>query len=203
MQDESGSTNIVVVSMLIGVVLLIGAILLFSGKEIVTLPLKIEEFTDFQCPACKTYHPVVKSLVAEFSDNVSYELKNYPLKELHPDSYNRHLAAQAAKLQGKFTEASDLFFAKQEAMSDDELTTMLSTIPGIDIEKFKIDWKSQAVKDAVDADITEGLARGINATPTFYINGEKVVFKQGDNPEDVLRKTIQEKIQIGLAQQAK
>ena len=119
MQDESGSTNIVVVSMLIGVVLLIGAILLFSGKEIVTLPLKIEEFTDFQCPACKTYHPVVKSLVAEFSDNVSYELKNYPLKELHPDSYNRHLAAQAAKLQGKFTEASDLFFAKQEAMIDD------------------------------------------------------------------------------------
>jgi protein-disulfide isomerase len=201
MQDESGSTNIIVVSILIGIVLLIGAILLFSGKEKVTLPLKFEEFTDFQCPACKTYHPIVKSIVAEFSDNIDYEFKNFPLKDLHPDSYNRHLAAQAGKLQGKFTQISDLLFDKQEAMSDEELTTMVSQIEGIDIEKFKIDWKSQVVKDAVDADINEGLARGINATPTFYINGQRVVFKANDNAEEVLRNTIKEKIAKGLAQQ--
>ena len=201
MQDESGSTNIIVVSILIGIVLLIGAILLFSGKEKVTLPLKFEEFTDFQCPACKTYHPIVKSIVAEFSDNIDYEFKNFPLKDLHPDSYNRHLAAQAVKLQGKFDQISDLLFEKQEAMSDEELITMVSLIEGIDIEKFKTDWKSQAVKDAVDADINEGLARGINATPTFYINGQRVVFKANDNAEEVLRNTIKEKIAKGLSQQ--
>lgn len=201
MQDDSGSTNIVVVSILIGLVLLIGAILLFSGKEKVTLPLKFEEFTDLMCPACKTYHPVVKTLVAEFSDNIDYEFKNFPLKELHPESYNRHLVAQAVKLQGKFTEISDLFFENQQSMTDNEIIQLVSKIDGIDIDKFNTDWKSQAVKDLVDADISDGLARGINATPTFYINGQKVVFKEGDNPEDVLRKTIQDKIAIALAHQ--
>ena len=201
MQDDSGSMNIVVVSILIGLVLLIGAILLFSGKEQVTLPLKFEEFTDLMCPACKTYHPVVKSLVAEFSDNLDYEFKNFPLKEIHPESYNRHLAAQAIKLQGKFTEISDLFFENQESMTDNQILQLVLKIDGIDIDKFNTDWKSQAVKEIVDADISEGLARGINATPTFYINGQKVVFKEGDNPEEVLRKTIQDKIAIALAQQ--
>jgi predicted DsbA family dithiol-disulfide isomerase len=200
MQDESGSVNIVVVSILIGVVLLIGAILLFSGKEIVTLPLKFEEFTDLQCPACKTYHPVVKTLVAEFSDNIDYSFKSFPLKELHPESYNRHLAVQAAGLQGKLTNAADLFFEKQETMTDNEITTMLSQIEGIDMDKFQTDWKSQAVKDSVDADINDGLARGISATPTFYINGEKVVFKEGDNPEEILRNLIKQKIELGLSQ---
>ena len=201
MQDDSGSTNIIVVSILIGLVLLIGAILLFSGKEKVTLPLKFEEFTDLECPACKTYHPVVKTLIAEFSDNIDYEFKNFPLKEIHPESYNRHLAAQAVKLQGKFTEITDLFFENQQSMTDNEIIQLVSRIDGIDIDKFNTDWKSQAVKDLVDADISDGLSRGINATPTFYINGQKVVFKEGDNPEDVLRKTIQDKIAIGLSQQ--
>ena len=46
MKEEGGSVNIVVISILIGVVILIVAILGFSGKEKVSLPLKFEEFTD-------------------------------------------------------------------------------------------------------------------------------------------------------------
>jgi len=86
-------------------------------------------------------------------------------------------------------------------MTDNQILQLVLKIDGIDIDKFNTDWKSQAVKEIVDADISEGLARGINATPTFYINGQKVVFKEGDNPEEVLRKTIQDKIAIALAQQ--
>ena len=216
MKEEGSSANIIVISILIGVVLLIVAILGFSGKETVTLPLKFEEFTDFQCPACRSYHPIVKKLVAEFSDNVDYEYKYFPLTEIHVNAYNAALAGQAAKLQGKFTEMSDVLFTnlgKREEvqqngvqlsslkMTDNEFYTYATEIPGLDIEKFKNDFNSSEVKAIVDADIQLGKTRNVNATPTFYINGKKVVFADGSNPEDVLRSTINEKIALGLKQQ--
>jgi len=200
MKEEGKSVNIVVISILIGIVLLVIAIIGFSGRETVILPLKFEEFTDFQCPACKTYHPVIKKLVSEFSDNVDYEFKNYPLIDIHNNAYNASLAGQAAKLQGKFSEMSDLLFENQELLTEENFIKWASEIPGIDIEKFKLDYKSAEVKTVIDNEIKEGQARGISATPTFYINSEKVVFKEGDNPEDILRATIKEKIELGLKQ---
>jgi protein-disulfide isomerase len=200
MKEEGGSVNIVVISILIGIVILIVAILGFSGKEKVTLPLKFEEFTDFQCPACQSYHPVVKKLIAEFTDNLDYEFKNYPLTEIHNNAYNAALAGQAAKLQGKFNEMSDLLFANQEKLEEENLIKYAGEIPGLDVAKFTTDFKSTEVKASVDADIAEAKTRGISATPTFYINGKRVVFKESDNPEDVLRATLQEKIDLGLKQ---
>jgi len=199
MQDESGTVNITVVSILIGVVLLIGSILLFSGKETATLPIRFEEFTDFQCPACSAYHPVVKKIVEEFSDNIEYIYKNYPLTTIHANAYNASLAGQAARLQNKFNEMSDKMFANQDYLTDNDLIKYAGEI-GLNIEQFKTDFKSDVVKTYVDNDIKEGELRGINATPTFYINGEKVVFKEGDDPEQVLRSTLQEKIDLAISQ---
>jgi len=200
MKEEGSSVNIIVISVLIGVVLLIAAILGFSGKETVKLPLKFEEFTDFQCPACRNYHPVVTKLVAEFSDNVDYEFKNYPLSEIHENAYNAALAGQAAKNQGKFDEMANILFENQENLTDNNIIILAAKVSGLDSSQFAKDFKSDAVKQKVDADIKDGQNRGINATPTFYINGKKVVFKEGDNPEDILRATIKEKIELGLKQ---
>jgi protein-disulfide isomerase len=216
MKEEGSSANIIVISILIGVVLLVGAILAFSGKETVTLPLKFEEFTDFQCPACQSYHPVVQKILSEFSDNVlDYKYKNFPLTELHVNAYNAALAGQAARLQGKFNEMSDILntnLAKRAEvkqgngllsdikMTDNEFFTYALEIPGLDIEKFKQDYASTEVKAYVDADIQDGKTRNINATPTFYINGKKVVFPQDSNPEDVLRATLNEQIALGEKQ---
>ena len=68
-------------------------------------------------------------------------------------------------------------FANQDYLTDNDLIKYAGEI-GLNVEQFKTDFKSDAVKAYVDNDIKEGELRGINATPTFYINGTKVVFKR-------------------------
>lgn len=61
---------------------------------------------------------------------------------------------------------------------------------------------STAVKKIVDDDIALGTSLGINATPTFYINDQKVVFKASDDPAKVLKDLLDQKISLGISQAA-
>ncbi len=194
--------KLIIFSVLAGILILIAAAFGFAKTEIVSLPLKFEEFTDFQCPACAQYHPIIKQIVSEYTtDNLDYQFKNFPLTTIHENAYNSALAAQAAKKQGKFIEFGDLLFANQAKLTRNELIGYASSL-GLDITKFTTDMDSTEVKAIVDADVAEANKRGANATPTFYINGQKVIFRDTDNPEEVLRKTINDKITLGLKQKA-
>jgi protein-disulfide isomerase len=199
MDNDNSTSKLVVISVLGGLLLLIGAVFLFSTKEKVTLPLKVQEFTDFECPACASYHPVVNDLMKQFTDNVSFEFINYPLTSIHPDAYQAALAGEAARIQGKFAEYADLLFTNQDKLKRDNLIAFATQL-GMDPVKFTADMDSATVKAKVDSDIKEGEDLGINATPTFYINGEKVVFQQGDDPAQVLKDLISQKITLGLSQ---
>ncbi len=186
--------KLIIISVLVGIFVLIGLTFIFHKEEApVTLPIKVEEFTDFQCPYCALYHPVIKTIVSEFSDNVDYRFVNYPLLELHPNVKIAHQAAIAAGNQDKFNEYSDLLFNNQENQLETDLVKYAVEL-NLDITKFTVDLNSQETIDKVNADMTEGQNRGINATPTFYINGDRVIFKADDNPEIVLRAKIQELI---------
>jgi len=199
MDNDNSTSKLVIISVLGGLLLLIGAVFLFSTKEKVTLPLKIQEFTDFECPACASYHPVVNDLMKQFTDNVSFEFINYPLTTIHPDAYQAALAGEAARIQGKFSEYADLLFTNQDKLKRDNLIAFATQL-GMDPVKFTTDMDSAAVKAKIDGDISTGEALGINATPTFYINGEKVVFQQGDDPAQVLKDLITQKLALGLSQ---
>ena len=194
MSNNNSSMKLIIISVLVGIFGLIGLTFIFHKEETpVTLPIKVEEFTDFQCPYCALYHPVIKSITAEFSDNVDYRFVNYPLLELHPNVKIAHQAAVAAGNQGKFSEYSDLLFNNQDNQLETDMLKYAIEL-GLDIQKFTADLNSQETIDKVNADMAEGQNRGINATPTFYINGKRVVFKAEDNPETVLRAKIQELI---------
>lgn len=194
MNNDNSSMKLIIISVLVGIFVLIGLTFIFHKEEApVTLPIKVEEFTDFQCPYCALYHPVIKTIVSEFSDNVDYRFVNYPLLELHPNVKIAHQAAIAAGNQDKFNEYSDLLFNNQENQLETDLVKYAVEL-NLDITKFTVDLNSQETIDKVNADMTEGQNRGINATPTFYINGDRVIFKTDDNPEIVLRAKIQELI---------
>ena len=194
MSNDNSSMKLIIISVLVGIFALIGLTFIFHKEEApVTLPIKIEEFTDFQCPYCALYHPVIKELSAEFSDNVDYRFVNYPLLELHPNVKIAHQAVIAAGNQGKFNEYANILFENQENQLETDLIKYAVQL-NLDVEQFTKDLNSQGTIDKVNADMAEGESRGINATPTFYINGERVIFKSNDNPEDVLRTKIQDLI---------
>ncbi len=199
--SDNSTAKLIIFAIVGGIIMLILAAAFLRKPEVVTLPVVFEEFTDFECPACAAYHPLINQLKTEYStDNVEFVFRNYPLLSLHPNVLNAHIAAAAAKEQGKFDDYANKLFENQDKFTNENYQLFAQEL-GLDLDKFSTDLKSAEVKAKVEADMALGESRGINATPTFYINGKRVIFKQDDNPELVLRKLLDEKIELAYKQQ--
>ncbi len=95
------------------------------------------------------------------------------------ESVNAALAARAAGQQGKFWEYHDLLYKNQGsgnsgAFSDEKLSGFAREL-GLDVERFEPDFRSQEISAAVQADFEAGQSAGISGTPTFEINGQRLV----------------------------
>jgi len=136
------------------------------------------EYSDFQCPACGAYYPIVKKLVQEFGDRIQMVYRNFPLSTIHVNAERAARAAESAGLQGKFWEMHDMLFENQTrwatAGNSLDLFTQYALSLGLDKSKFTGDFSSNAVRDAVNSDYESGLKSGVNGTPTFFINGKKI-----------------------------
>lgn len=153
---------------------------------------KLVEFGDFQCPACGAAHPVLKQLKSQFGDKVQFVFRNYPLSTIHQNADNGSRAAEAADMQGKFWEMHDKLFENQNAWSNstkakDIFVTYAKDL-GLDAEKFAKDFDSQAVIDRIAQDKGDGDALGVDATPTFFLNGVKY---NGQTTVDALSSALQ------------
>ena len=60
------------------------------------------EYSDFQCPACGAYYPMIKKLNEEFGSQMQFAYRNFPLKQIHDNAEPAAYAAEAAGKQGKF-----------------------------------------------------------------------------------------------------
>lgn len=138
------------------------------------------EFADFQCPACGTYSPIIKRLETDFSKDLNIVFRNFPLNQ-HQNARIAAYAGQAAGVQGKFWDMHDKLFENQNDWSaeKDARAIFIKYAGGLqlDTDKFAKDIDSQVIKDRIERDITDGTTIGVNSTPTFYLNGEKL-----DNP---------------------
>ena len=133
-------------------------------------------FSDFQCPFCSRALPVMKEIEDEYKGKVRLAFKQLPL----PFHDKAHLAAQAslaANEQGKFWPYHDKLFANQGALDRPSLEKYAEEL-GLNMAKFKAALDSGKYKDKVDSDAKEGAAVGASGTPTFFINGTKVVGAQ-------------------------
>lgn len=136
------------------------------------------EYSDFQCPACAYYYPFVKKLEEEFGSDIKIVYRQFPLTTIHANALIAAYASEAAGLQGKFWEMHDKLFENQSQWSlDSEPFTVFLKYAieiGLDTEQFKTDILSQAVADSVKSDVQSGLDVGLNGTPSFFLNGEKI-----------------------------
>lgn len=136
------------------------------------------EFSDFQCPACGLYYPLVRQMKEEFGDKLNVVYKHFPLSQLHRNANLAARASEAALNQGKFEEMHNMLFEKQTEWSASSqalsLFTAYAVSLGLDKDKFLKDIDSSATYDKVNANYQEGVRLGVGGTPTFFLNGKKI-----------------------------
>ena len=142
------------------------------------------EYSDLQCPSCKGAHDFLKTIEAsgsadiDITKKVTFVFRYFPLYQIHDKAYLSAYAAEAAGIQGKFWEMTDLLFKNQQtwSTSNNPKDFFLSYAEELklDVDRFKKDSDSTEVKNRISEDLREAEQMGVNSTPTFFLNGQKV-----------------------------
>jgi protein-disulfide isomerase len=138
----------------------------------------IVEYSDFQCPACRSYSPVLKSVLDDYPENVRLIYRHFPLTTIHPNAVLAARAAEAAGNQDSFFQMHDALFAGQDEWENerhpDELFIEYAGNIGLDVDKFTNDFQSKDSLDAVNFDRFDAEAMNLNSTPTIFLDGERL-----------------------------
>jgi protein-disulfide isomerase len=157
-------------------------------------PVTIVEWSDFQCPFCGRVEPTLQQLRQDYKGKIRLAWKNQPLS-FHPNAMPAAEAAMAAHEQGKFWEFHDALFKKQEQLGPalyDEVAKQL----GLDMDRFHASIQSHRNASQIQADMSAGSAVGAGGTPTFFINGKKLV---GAQPLDAFKQVIDAELAAAVA----
>jgi protein-disulfide isomerase len=143
-----------------------------------TARVTLEEFSDFQCPACGALEPGLRRVVNDYGDRVQLIFRNFPLA-MHKYAFQAARAAEAAGQQGKFWEMHDMIYDNQKEWSDSMEPRVqfesYATRLGLDVQRFKTDSERQDLADRIKADYGRGMSLNVKGTPTIFLNGREMV----------------------------
>ena len=157
-------------------------------------PITMVEWSDFQCPFCGKAQPALQQLRAQYGNKLRLVWKNQPLP-FHPNAMPAAEAAMAAAEQGKFWEMHDKLFARQNELSP-ALYDQLAKEIGLDLGKFHASIEGHRNQALIQADMQAGAVLGASGTPTFFINGRKLV---GALPVEAFKQIIDSELASALA----
>lgn len=174
----------------------------FNGVGDPNAPIKIEEFSDYQCPYCRVFFEnTEEALLSSYvADGTVYFVYRSFGEFIGPESSAAAEAGYCAGDQGKFWEMHDIIFANQTgenvgAYSDRRLVAFAKEI-GLNMDDFNNCFDSGKYADAVAQDAKDGLLAGLQATPsfvlTYVVNGEtKTKLIEGAQPFEVFQQEIE------------
>jgi len=149
-----------------------------AGRPVVIL----EEFGDYQCPPCGNLHPTLTIIKKEYGDRLRFVFHHFPLRQIHANAQAAAEAAVAAGGQGKFWEMHNLLYENQSAWSESpdmlSITTNFARSIRLDPDRFVADLRSVSTASTIASDLEQGMRRGVDSTPTLFINGEKLPFEK-------------------------
>jgi protein-disulfide isomerase len=147
---------------------------------------ELVEYSDFQCPACASFQPILAEVMTQFDGAVKLEFRHFPL-QMHQHARAAALAAEAAGQQDKFFEYHDILFTRQSEWSG--MLSPKGTFSdyaeelGLDVGRFEQDMRSKVLRDRIQDDLNNGISLTgpdgeplITGTPSFFLNGEKMQF---------------------------
>ncbi len=141
-----------------------------DGKKDASI--ELVEYGDYQCPYCGEAYPIVKHIQEQLGRNLKFVFRNFPLKKIHPDAVMAAVASEAADLEGKYWEMHDLLYENQRRLNPHSLLDYANELK-LNMDEFENDLVDPRLEKKVMDDFYSGLRSGVNATPTFFINGKK------------------------------
>ena len=138
-----------------------------------TAPIRIDLYSDYQCPACKVFHqntlgPLIDNYVR--SGKVYLVHREFPLP-VHAHAREAACFATAAEKLGKYVEVGDQLFRKQELWEKDGdvAAAACSVLDASTAKKLRALAADPQIAAEVDRDIQAAQAEKINGTPTMII----------------------------------
>ena len=113
-------------------------------------------------------------LLAAFPKELRFVYKQMPLTSIHQNALGASKAAVAAGKQGKFWEMHDELFKIYRNLTLDEIKKVAEKL-GLDVAKFEADMNSPETSKVIDEDLAVASTAGVTGTPTFFINGKRVM----------------------------
>lgn len=168
-------------------------------KGNINAPVKIVEYSDFECPFCKRHHETVETVVQKYGDKVAWVFRQFPLEQLHQKAMPVALASECvAELGGDkaFWIFTDRYF--EETLSNDK-TDIETVIPALALEAgvnkaaFTTCFESERHKAAIEADVADAVETGGRGTPWSILVGPtgKTYPMNGSLPASAIEQMIE------------
>jgi protein-disulfide isomerase len=153
-------------------------------------PVTIVEFSDFQCPYCRSFSATLDRVIKEFGPDVRVVFRQFPLGEIHAMAEKAAEASLCAQEQGKFWELHDLMFKDQTNLKVSDLKAKAAQL-GLDTTAFDSCLDSGKYGGRVRQDLHDGAVAGASGTPAFLVNGR---FYSGARPYEEVAAIIKEEL---------
>ena len=158
------------------------------------------EYSDYECPFCKTFHPTAHQMVAEFDGKVNWVYRHFPLEFHNPGAQKQAEAAECAgELGGNeaFWRYSDLIYERTESNGNgfpvSDLVPLAVEI-GLNKSEFTTCFDSERYRDRVKDDYADGARAGVSGTPGNILRNNKtgnVVVIPGAQPFTVVKQAVE------------
>jgi protein-disulfide isomerase len=161
-----------------------------------TAPVTLEIFSDFTCPHCKVFHEtMLPQLMRDYvvGGKVYVVDRAFPLSgQGHQYSREAFAYAVAAARIGKYQPVADVLYAQQGAwaMNGNLLNTVAAVLPPADQKKVQGLIKDPGVLAEIEAEYQEGVASGINETPTLVVTAGGKRYNLPHAPQYALLKSM-------------
>jgi protein-disulfide isomerase len=140
---------------------------------------EIVELSDFQCPGCKAKWATIEQVLKTYGSSVKHGMVNFPLTTIHPWAFRSASASWCVGEQDAemVIGLKKLFYSLQREMTTGDVTDTSRDFvigQGLSVEAFNACYLKQSSLDAVHGQMGLGNSLGVDATPTYFINGWKV-----------------------------
>jgi protein-disulfide isomerase len=135
-------------------------------------PVKIVEFSDFQCPFCARAQEVIENVRRRHPDRVAVVFRHFPLDAIHPHARTAAMASECAAEQGRFHAYHDALFARQDSIGTRPWEAFAGDAGLRDLPAFRQCVDSRRHAAAVERDARVAAELGLEVTPSLIVNGE-------------------------------
>ena len=139
-------------------------------------PVTIDIYADFQCPYCARSEPALQQLAAQYVDTGKVKLVYHNFPVIGPESFTAAQAALCAEDQNAFWKYAHDLFSHQGPENTGVFSTsyleQLAAGIGLNTSTFNSCLESGKYAGKVTQEQAQGRQRGVQATPTFFVNGK-------------------------------